>query len=314
MPVRAEHAGQLAALALGPIQAAGDEMARIAFQVDLLDRVAVAIDLAVDDGVGRRLGRAWATGRWPPECDGAPARPARPTAPWSWLGVNGKVAVQVHELAQPLVLGQLSLGQHARQRRPATCDGDEQQHEQRRAARAAHDESNSESIMVDSQGRRRRGGSADAADIISVPVQRITIARRFPAVGGPIFAENPRASRPPAFDCRRRRLRMQTTQEVIYRRCQSRAGQPAQKPAHRARHRGPRHQRRLQQAAGDLPYGGPSSRASWSTERCSRGAHRDRVRSVLASGASAIGLRFVARGQACRGGIRASLCTASPAS
>ena len=57
MPVRREHGGQLARFPFGPIQAAGDVKARIAFEKHLLDRVAVAIDFAVDHGIGRRLRR-----------------------------------------------------------------------------------------------------------------------------------------------------------------------------------------------------------------------------------------------------------------
>src|SRR5207245_1819665 len=47
--VGAEHARSLAVLALGPIEIAGNIMARIAREEDFLDRVIVAIDLAMDD-------------------------------------------------------------------------------------------------------------------------------------------------------------------------------------------------------------------------------------------------------------------------
>ena len=57
MAVRAEHAGQLAGLVLGPVQIAGDIMPRKTFQVDALDGVIVAVDSAMHDGMGRRFGR-----------------------------------------------------------------------------------------------------------------------------------------------------------------------------------------------------------------------------------------------------------------
>ena len=53
--VRTQHAGQLARLALGPVEVAADVMARHAGEEDLFDGVAVAVDLAVDDGIQRRL-------------------------------------------------------------------------------------------------------------------------------------------------------------------------------------------------------------------------------------------------------------------
>ena len=57
MPVRAQDARQFAGLALGPIQIAGDKMPRVALQIDAIDGVGIAIDAAMNHGVGRRARR-----------------------------------------------------------------------------------------------------------------------------------------------------------------------------------------------------------------------------------------------------------------
>src|SRR5207249_609922 len=51
MTVRTENAGQLARFSGRPIEVSGDVMAGIAGEIDLLDGVAVALDLAVNDGL-----------------------------------------------------------------------------------------------------------------------------------------------------------------------------------------------------------------------------------------------------------------------
>src|SRR5262249_25017219 len=53
--VRREDGGQLAGLALGAVEVAADVVAGVAGEEDLFDGVALAVDLAVDDGLERGL-------------------------------------------------------------------------------------------------------------------------------------------------------------------------------------------------------------------------------------------------------------------
>ena len=57
MTVRAQHTRPTPGDTFGPIETTGDVMAGKALQVDLLDGIVVAIDLAMDNGVGRGLRR-----------------------------------------------------------------------------------------------------------------------------------------------------------------------------------------------------------------------------------------------------------------
>ncbi len=51
MTVRADHSGNLPFHGLGPIEGAGEEVARAGFEVDLLHREISPVDPAVNDGV-----------------------------------------------------------------------------------------------------------------------------------------------------------------------------------------------------------------------------------------------------------------------
>ena len=95
----------VAAAALGTIQVAGHEMAGEALQVDLLDRVAVAVDAAVD----RRRGRAFGSGIGHSPVATSNCRRSR-SARWAHASSRlarreGEIAVEVHQRAEPPVVG-----------------------------------------------------------------------------------------------------------------------------------------------------------------------------------------------------------------
>ncbi len=133
-----KHAGELARLALGPIQATGDVMPGETFQIHAFDRVIVAIDQAVDDGVGGRFG--WHR----------PQAQAHQHLPANFLGSLGpvffrlgwrerKVAVQVHQRAQAPILRLLAGRQDSQcfaLRRTPREQQRKQQTPKRRAGRA----------------------------------------------------------------------------------------------------------------------------------------------------------------------------------
>ena len=113
MPVRAEHAGQLARFSLRPIQAAGHIEAGIAFQIDLLDRVAIAIDPAVNHGIGGVLRRHRPQ---PSRHQQLPPHMLGPLLPRLRARAHRerKIPVQILQRPEPAIVGQLALRQHAR--------------------------------------------------------------------------------------------------------------------------------------------------------------------------------------------------------
>ncbi len=121
--VRAEHARQLARLALGPIQVARDEEAGKALEVDFLDRVIALVAAAMNHRIQGRLGRhrpqAQRNQHLPPHL----FRPPVPFLP-RFCRSEREVAVQVLQLLQTLVGRQFVRRQHAHapsggQRRPS---------------------------------------------------------------------------------------------------------------------------------------------------------------------------------------------------
>ena len=85
--VRAEHAGQLAGLAGRPVEVAAEREPGERLEHDLLDRVAVALELAVDLGVERGLRGASARGRASrASARGRPGRGRARPGPWRGRG------------------------------------------------------------------------------------------------------------------------------------------------------------------------------------------------------------------------------------
>jgi len=107
----AEHAGQLAGLALGPVEAAGHKKTGHTLKIDLLDRVILALHLAMDHRMQRRFLRE----RPQPQRDRQLAAHAfgahRPGLARGGR-LKRKIAVQVLQRLESPVVGQLAFGQN----------------------------------------------------------------------------------------------------------------------------------------------------------------------------------------------------------